>query len=49
MQVLYIHPENPEARLIEQAGDLLRKDQVIIYPSDNRYAYGVSSKVPKMR
>ena len=40
MQVLYIHPENPQPRLIEQAADLLRKDQLIIYPTDTSYAFG---------
>lgn len=40
MQVLYIHPENPQPRLIEQAVDLLRRDQLIIYPTDTSYAFG---------
>ena len=40
MQVLYIHPENPQPRLIEQVADLLRKDQLIIYPTDTSYAFG---------
>ena len=40
MQVFYIHPENPQPRLIEQAADLLRKDQLIIYPTDTSYAFG---------
>ena len=40
MQVFYIHPENPQPRLIEQAAELLRKDQLIIYPTDTSYAFG---------
>ena len=40
MQVFYIHPENPQPRLIEQVADLLRKDQLIIYPADTSYAFG---------
>ena len=40
MQVFYIHPENPQPRLIEQVANLLRKDQLIIYPTDTSYAFG---------
>lgn len=40
MQVFYIHPENPQPRLIEQAADLLRNDQLLIYPTDTSYAFG---------
>lgn len=40
MDVFYIHPDNPQPRLIEQAADLLRKDQLIIYPTDTSYAFG---------
>jgi len=40
MEVFYIHPDNPQPRLIEQAADLLRKDQLIIYPTDTSYAFG---------
>ena len=40
MQVFYIHPENPQPRLLEQVADLLRKDQLIIYPTDTSYAFG---------
>lgn len=40
MQVFYVHPENPQPRLIEQVADLLRKDQLIIYPTDTSYAFG---------
>lgn len=40
MQVLYIHPDNPQPRLIEQAADLLRADKLLIYPTDTSYAFG---------
>lgn len=40
MQVFYIHPDNSQPRLIEQAADLLRNDQLLIYPTDTSYAFG---------
>ncbi len=40
MEIFYIHPDNPQPRLIEQAADLLRRDQLIIYPTDTSYAFG---------
>ena len=40
MEVFYIHPDNPQPRLIEQVADMLRKDQLIIYPTDTSYAFG---------
>ncbi|MGV3070617.1 L-threonylcarbamoyladenylate synthase, partial [Proteus mirabilis] len=29
-QLFYIHPDNPQARLIEQSADVLRKGGVVI-------------------
>lgn len=40
MQVLYIHPDNPQPRLIEQAAQLLANDKLLIYPTDTSYAFG---------
>lgn len=40
MQTLYIHPDNPQPRLIEQAAEALKNDQLIIYPTDTSYAFG---------
>ncbi len=40
MQALYIHPDNPQPRLIEQAANMLRNDKLIIYPTDTSYAFG---------
>ena len=39
-QFFVIHPENPQARLINQAVDILRKGGVIAYPTDSAYALG---------
>ncbi|MDO4430283.1 MAG: L-threonylcarbamoyladenylate synthase [Lonepinella koalarum] len=39
-QFFYIHPENPQQRLIHQAVDILRQGGVIVYPTDSGYALG---------
>jgi len=39
-QLFQIHPENPQARLIRGAVDVLRKGGVIVYPTDSCYALG---------
>ncbi|OSM99671.1 MULTISPECIES: L-threonylcarbamoyladenylate synthase [Lonsdalea] len=39
-QFFYIHPQNPQARLIAQTVDVLRKGGVIVYPTDSGYALG---------
>ncbi|HHF4632649.1 TPA: L-threonylcarbamoyladenylate synthase [Haemophilus influenzae] len=39
-QFFYIHPENPQARLINQAAEILQKGGVIVYPTDSGYALG---------
>lgn len=39
-QFFYIHPENPQTRLINQAVDILRQGGVIVYPTDSGYALG---------
>ncbi|WP_158784949.1 L-threonylcarbamoyladenylate synthase [Pantoea sp. BAV 3049] len=39
-QFFYIHPENPQPRLIKQAVELLHKGSVIVYPTDSGYALG---------
>jgi tRNA threonylcarbamoyl adenosine modification protein (Sua5/YciO/YrdC/YwlC family) len=38
--LLNIHPENPEERKIKMVTDCLRKDGVIIYPTDTIYTFG---------
>lgn len=40
MQTLYIHPDNPQDRLIKQAVEALKNDKLIIYPTDTSYAFG---------
>ncbi|MFT7681994.1 MAG: tRNA threonylcarbamoyl adenosine modification protein (Sua5/YciO/YrdC/YwlC family) [Moritella dasanensis] len=39
-QFFYVHPDNPQARLISQAVTILRDGGVIIYPTDSGYALG---------
>ncbi|VDZ62752.1 Putative translation factor (SUA5) [Serratia odorifera] len=39
-QLFYIHPDNPQPRLINQAVEVLRKGGVIVYPTDSGYALG---------
>lgn len=39
-QFFYIHPENPQARLINQAVETIKNGGVIIYPTDSGYALG---------
>jgi tRNA threonylcarbamoyl adenosine modification protein (Sua5/YciO/YrdC/YwlC family) len=39
-QYLEIHPDNPQPRLIQQAVDLIRQGEVVVYPTDSGYAIG---------
>lgn len=41
-QFFQIHPDNPQARLVRQAVDILRAGGVIVYPTDSAYAIGCS-------
>ena len=41
-RILYIHPDNPQPRLIKQAADAIRKGKLIVYPTDSGYAIGWS-------
>lgn len=38
--LLNINPENPQARLIRQAVDCLKRDGIIAYPTDTNYGIG---------
>lgn len=39
-QFFYIHPENPQTRLINQAVEIIKNGGVIVYPTDSGYALG---------
>ncbi|WP_373777380.1 L-threonylcarbamoyladenylate synthase [Glaesserella sp.] len=39
-QFFYIHPENPQPRLINQAIEIIKNGGVIVYPTDSGYALG---------
>ena len=39
-QFFNVNPDNPQARLIAQTADILRKGGVIAYPTDSGYALG---------
>ena len=37
-QLFTVHPDNPQARLLKQAADLLRRGDVLAVPTDSSYA-----------
>lgn len=39
-EYIYIHPENPQPRLIKQAVEMIRQGAVVVYPTDSGYAIG---------
>lgn len=39
-QFFQIHAENPQARLIKQAVEIIRQGGVVVYPTDSSYALG---------
>ncbi len=39
-QFFYIHPDNPQARLIKQTCELINSGEVVVYPTDSGYAIG---------
>ncbi|MDP8099413.1 L-threonylcarbamoyladenylate synthase [Pasteurella atlantica] len=39
-QFFYIHPDNPQQRLINQAVGIIKQGGVIVYPTDSGYALG---------
>lgn len=39
-QFFQIHAENPQARLVRQAVDIIRAGGVVVYPTDSAYALG---------
>ena len=36
----YIHPDNPQRRLIAQAVEIIHKGGIVVYPTDSSYAIG---------
>ncbi len=39
-QILRIHPDNPQLRLVRNAADVLSNGGVVVYPTDSCYALG---------
>lgn len=39
-QFFQIHPDNPQARLVREATDIIRGGGVVVYPTDSAYALG---------
>jgi tRNA threonylcarbamoyl adenosine modification protein (Sua5/YciO/YrdC/YwlC family) len=39
-QFFYIHPDNPQVRLVRQACELIKQGEVVVYPTDSGYAIG---------
>ncbi|GBL05483.1 L-threonylcarbamoyladenylate synthase [Glaciecola sp. KUL10] len=39
-QFFYIHPDNPQARLVKQTCELINAGEVVVYPTDSGYAIG---------
>ena len=45
--LIRIYPENPNEKAIAQVVDILRRDGVIVYPTDSVYAFGCSLRSAK--
>lgn len=39
-QFFQIHPDNPQARLVHRAVEIIREGGVVVYPTDSSYAIG---------
>ncbi|MBL4908762.1 MAG: threonylcarbamoyl-AMP synthase [Alteromonadaceae bacterium] len=39
-QFFYVHPDNPQGRLMKQAVEIINQGGVIVYPTDSGYALG---------
>ncbi|GHE79187.1 L-threonylcarbamoyladenylate synthase [Thalassotalea profundi] len=39
-QFFYVHPENPQGRLMKQAADMIHQGAVVVYPTESGYALG---------
>lgn len=40
VETLYIHPDNPQARLLSKVADIVCKGGLVAYPTDSAYALG---------
>lgn len=45
--LIHIHPQNPQARLVKQMAEALKKGAVIVYPTDTIYGLGCDIFQPK--
>jgi tRNA threonylcarbamoyl adenosine modification protein (Sua5/YciO/YrdC/YwlC family) len=39
-QFFYVHPDNPQGRLMKQAAAMIHEGAVVVYPTDSGYALG---------
>ncbi|WP_440875423.1 L-threonylcarbamoyladenylate synthase [Thalassotalea sp. PLHSN55] len=39
-QFFYVHPDNPQGRLMKQAAAMIHEGAVVVYPTDSGYAIG---------
>ncbi len=39
-QFFYVHPDNPQVRLIKQAVEIIHRGGIVVYPTDSGYALG---------
>ena len=39
-QFFYVHPYNPQGRLMKQAAEIIKQGGVVVYPTDSGYALG---------
>ena len=39
-QFFYVHPDNPQPRLMKQAVSMIHEGAIIVYPTDSGYALG---------
>ncbi len=39
-QFFYVHPDNPQGRLMKQAAEIIKQGGVVVYPTDSGYALG---------
>ena len=44
---LEVHPENPQARIVKQAAEILEDDGLVLYPTESGYAIGCNAESSK--